>query len=134
MKRAKYERQKARARPLFQKWAERLGLQNYTITVTYYDSKKRFCKEANASRDTVMSVTPDWRYLFADIQVNVPALVSMSDDDLEQCVIHELLHVVVNPVFGDQMRRTSMEKSLEERVVSHLTKILWETLDKEKKV
>jgi len=125
MKKKAFKQQKSRVVPLFSKWAGRLGLQNYLITVTYYSKKKDFRKESKAPRTAVMSVTPDWRYLVADIRVCVPRLVDLSDEDIERCVIHELLHVVLNHVFGWKLKRGLDEISHEEHVVSHLTSVIY---------
>jgi len=58
----------------------------------------------------------DWRYMRATIRFNVPACSTLSDRLLEEKVVHELLHCVVN-----EMRETEIKH--EERVVSHLQRI-----------
>lgn len=132
MKKKEYRRQKSRIGPLFEEWAERLRLHNFAIVVTYYDNRKQFRKEAKASKNAVMSVTPDWRYLTADIRVCVPMVVSLDEEKLERFVIHELLHVALNHAFGWRLDRSMDEIANEEHVVSHLTTVLYELVDKGK--
>jgi hypothetical protein len=109
-------------RAAFEKWVKCLGLAWWKVVVRYYDDPSeiltRFDQQA-AGRLTAATVSADWRYSEATIDVNLPAWVEMSADEIERAVVHELVHILVN-----EMREGEMHH--EERVVTQITKaVFW---------
>lgn len=110
-----------RAKRAFGKWMEPLGLLWWDLTIRYYDEPIEIINRFDWDNDhiTVARTLADWRYGTATIDVNVPALKDMSDEEIERVAVHELIHILVN-----EMREGDIKH--EERVVTALTKaIFW---------
>jgi predicted SprT family Zn-dependent metalloprotease len=65
----------------------------------------------------MMRVFPDWRYMHAYIGVCVPSVARVSDEELENAVVHELVHILVN-----EMQKKDQDH--EERAVTLTTKAI----------
>lgn len=120
MKPKVYRKAHARIQATFDRWITALGLRWWSIEIWYYDSRKGFLKASGASGPNVaMRNTTKWEYGMVTIQVCVPALAKMSDDELDRAVVHELLHTLVNEMRDEGIKH-------EERVVTALTKaVFW---------
>jgi hypothetical protein len=125
---AEYRATKKRLAVLIEKWRITLYLGNWQIDTTYFrETPEDMCGSGGYA--PLMDVEPRWEYLKAIIRFNMPMLVSLSDDDLERSIVHELLHCAVcemremasHPADSDEARRH------EERVVSQLTKAIIST-------
>jgi predicted SprT family Zn-dependent metalloprotease len=69
----------------------------------------------------------DWKYRTAHIYINLPALKRKTSYQIEEIIVHELMHVLVN-----EMREGNIKH--EERVVTSLTEsIFWTVADTEEK-
>lgn len=105
----------------FAKWIERLGLGWWDIEVAYYDDPAEVIQKFHSYEGGVAAanVSAEWMYGKAQINVNLPAIAHLNEDDIEKIVIHELCHIMVN-----EMREGELHH--EERVVTWLTKaFLW---------
>lgn len=103
------------------KWMTPLGLMWWKTTVVYYDDPAEIIKHFRTDDNMlVLAVTfADWKYMEATIEINLPAWTSLEERDIEECVVHELMHILVN-----EMREGEIHH--EERVVSGLTKaVFW---------
>jgi len=112
---------KDKLRQYIDKWLKPLGLLWWKITIVYLDDPKELAqKEFYRDDETVLARTySDWRYGTATIYFNMPAFDGMDDAEVENTVVHELAHILVN-----EMREGEMHH--EERVVTGLTKaFLW---------
>lgn len=117
MKRKAYKRQRARIQVYFDKWITWLGLRWWDLEIHYYDKRKTFRKGTDArSHQTAMTIHARWEYGMASIAVNVPVLADLSDRELEEAVVHELTHALIN-----EMREDDPDRKHEERVVTTLT-------------
>lgn len=107
---ALHARTKARINRLFDKWRTRLGLNQWRLDVVW---------EWNGLQDTdaVASSKASWAYMLGTLTFDLPACTGLDVEQLEEVVIHELLHLVVN-----EMREDHIDH--EERVVSHLTSVM----------
>lgn len=107
---------KKRIQKSFDKWTYRLGLGWWRIEVYYYQSKKEVKRFKKAgSENAYARVYPDWRYGAAVICVCLPAFKGLTDKEIEEIVVHELVHILVNETQAGGMDH-------EERVVTGLTK------------
>lgn len=103
------------------KWLKSLGLLWWKITIVYLDDAKELVQqEFYRGDETVLARTyADWRYGTGTIYFNITALDGMEDTEIENTVVHELAHILVN-----EMREGELHH--EERVVTGLTKaFLW---------
>lgn len=100
---------------LVAKWVGDLWLGQWDIKAVYKwngisevdgaPSKAAACCQAN------------WKYMHAEVRIDVPQFSTMSDAEMEDCIVHELLHAVVH-----EMRSEGIDH--EERVVSHLQRVV----------
>lgn len=115
-----YEAQKRRILALCQKWVSPIGLGWWDIEFGY--ERANFEVDGNPSHDAVAKCTANWRYGHAYIGFNMPRVQEQTDERLERCFVHELMHIFLNET------RESDDDWLdhEERVASTLTKaFLW---------
>lgn len=116
-----YKKQKARITYLRDKWVKQLGLNWYRITYEYVDEsqslalKVRYTNSFYASRP-VFEVSSDGNYMEACITCYMPNVAELEDDVLEECFLHELMHIMVAPM------RTKQHAGDEERVCTLLAK------------
>lgn len=111
-----FAKQQERVRSLMEPWVTRLGLEYWTIHRHYYDA------DIPNHEESVFSCKADWRYLEATIQVSIAAVAEHSDEDLEEAVVHELMHVHLCELQGAAKGTwTVYDMDHEERVATQLT-------------
>lgn len=93
---------------LIRKWVPILGLEAWKI-----DIDLEFRHDYLPCRVSAL-----WAYLHAHLQVNVPLLFTLNDEQLEETIVHELVHVVLS-----ELRDDSKEEDLhEERTATILAR------------
>lgn len=107
-------------------WADRMWLNWWDVHIVWYrgdipDSNR---EAVPPGRKALMDCTPDYRYFEATIRVNLERALDFGDDYLENVVIHELAHIVLNEMRDWKPSRKGMKR--EERVATHLQKIVRE--------
>ena len=115
---------KERIRKILGPWLDELGLKWWTVHIIY-DALKR-----DGSPKCAGTADVDWQYMEASITFHLPKLLDEKDDELEQVVLHELMHILVH-----EMREWARDagpdgydrcRAHEERVVTTLTKaFIW---------
>lgn len=114
-----------KAQKFFHEWRLNLGLRWWQVTLRTHD--ERF--EDNGDCNGTCRV--DWEYLYATIDLYLSNLVGKSDKEIEELVVHELCHILVNEMrefAPEKMEGEELKKAMkhEERVVSCLTNaFLW---------
>ena len=101
MKTKGFKRQRRRVRRLADRWVKPLGLSWWRVDHLYYDRRKRFKTKRG---EVLFYVRADWRYAQAAIDVNLPLVAQMSDEELEEYYVHELSHIFLSemrPAKGD---------------------------------
>lgn len=84
-----YREQKKRVAALIDKWAKPLELDRWTITYHWF-------REPFSDRPGVaMRVETQWEYRRADIEISVPLLSEMDDNHLENYLLHEYSHILL---------------------------------------
>jgi hypothetical protein len=121
---AEYAEQKDRIIALSDKWLKPLGLGWWDIRLTFQRSGYMEPKQNTRDR-SVAKCDCDWRYGHAEITFNMPLVAEQNDDDMENIVVHELMHVFLNEMrWARQDGQDDIDH--EERVASTLTKaLLW---------
>lgn len=112
MKRKAYKRHRKRVQRCLCEWVPKTGLAWWHVTASWYDDEAEF-RKTDGESVAAFRVWADWRYMTADLAVNVPAVARLDDDELERAVVHELCHALVN-----EMREGGIDH--EERVVTTL--------------
>jgi hypothetical protein len=104
------------------KWLKPLGLLWWGVDVRYYNDPDEIVRIFHSDEDNKVVAaltTVFWKYNKATIDVNLLALEKMDKDGIEVCILHELIHILVN-----EMREGELHH--EERVVTNLQRaFLW---------
>jgi hypothetical protein len=106
--------------PLFDKWLKILGLDEYKIDVVYYYNDP--VDSSDSAYKISMNVMSDWAYMLATINVYLVNLKSASEYELEEDVVHELIHMCLH-----EMEHTYREEDYQnhkERVVVKLSRAI----------
>ena len=107
-------------------WETRLGLRWWTLHVAYDRTGAGHRRAEGEGPDRVAvaaTCKADWRYLEATITFNMPELLDIPTERVEQIIIHELCHALVNEM-RDDAGTDNMDH--EERVVTAMTSaFLW---------
>lgn len=115
------KRQKKRVLKHLRHWKVMLGLGVWRIDTEWYDGRLPETRGGDDRNIVLADMHVSWEYLKATMRVNVEAVAALSDERLEEVIIHELLHAVIN-----EMRNYSADDGIyhEERVVSTLTSVI----------
>ena len=116
MKRKAAKRVRRRWQAALDEWIPALGLDEYHIEVAYYSDPDDF--PAGKGDDTgrpAAQVISKWQYMGAWLGVNMLEVADLDDVQLEEAVVHELCHVLVDELDPQDVKH-------EERVVTQLSK------------
>ena len=115
---AAVEEQKVRVMGFIDLWLVPLGLGMWNITHKWNRGEHA---ESNQADRVVMTCTAWWQYLSAALEYFLPAVAARDDEDLEECIVHELIHMHLS-----EMRSTGLDHEHEERVATQLSRaFLW---------
>ena len=110
-----YRQQKKRVERLVKKWRELLWLNNYRIHNSWARDTKDGAK--NTGAETEMR----WQYLEADFTWYLPNVLELKDDELEDMVVHEFCHILVDPLMHED---TEHGRMIYERVTTTLQRAI----------
>lgn len=103
---------------LARKWREKTWLGWWNIDI-HFLSNKAYAKTEGYSkkhaRHSAATCWTNWQYLDATITVNTSVIKNMNDEEIEYCVLHELMHIFLN-----EMREKGIEH--EERCATILAR------------
>lgn len=111
------------------KWIYRLGLRWWEVEVHYVEDPQDVIDifKTNDNEIVIGRTYVDWKYMSANVYLNIPSMLNMTHNQIERIIVHELLHILVN-----EMREDGIDH--EERVVTLLTKaVFWIKADIERK-
>lgn len=120
-----YEAQKKRIRYLTAKWVKTLGLGWWRIDIAYDRNPParegyEYSPSDSQNWDVAMTCVSDPNYCKALITFYCSVTKGLSDSDLEEAFLHELMHIMVSPM------RSKQKAGEEERVATLLARgILW---------
>lgn len=119
---AEFEQQQARVQALMEKWKEILPVSTWLIRPRYH--RDGVDKKGHKS-DAVATTEPNWAYLHAGIDWNMPEVEDASDDDLENYVIHEYVHILIDELTRYALRREGYDGlTADWAQVEHVTSML----------
>lgn len=115
---AEYEAEKARVWRIVTRWVRPLGLGAWDIT---YEWNRGLREDLPAARADCESI---WHYSTARIRFFLPRCAAVDDKELENSVVHELMHCHLS---GVESKDESSEKSalLEHAVSSLASAVIW---------
>ena len=98
------------------KWCDLTWAGWWKINVLYKDAQGFYeSEDETVSTKTIAVCHTDWRYMHARIVVNSAVLETLSEEEIEETAIHELMHVFLN-----EMREDGIDH--EERVATFLAR------------
>ena len=103
---------------LVEKWVGKTYLAWWNITITYQPNKEYAKAEGykkKHARCSAATCHTNWQYLDATINVNLSVIKTMTAEQIEYVVVHELMHIFLN-----EMRATGVEH--EERTATILAR------------
>lgn len=106
--------------PLFDKWMKIFGLDEYNLDIVYTYNQP--VDSSAGSYKVSMNVMSDWSYMLATINVYLINLKSSSEYELEENVIHELIHVCLHEM--EHTYREDDYQNHKERVVVKLSRAI----------
>jgi hypothetical protein len=110
------------------KWKHLLWLSNWEVVFNY-----NYEYPVNSNKEIVVAtVQVSWEYEKIQVDFYLPALIDAGyteEKQIDSVVIHELIHAVIN-----EMREKDPDHKHEERVVTHLTNIVFGLYQLEKHV
>ncbi len=119
MKPAKAERK--RILRVAKKWRDVLAMYEWNLQTRYTDGTL-IVDGALAPRASGCAEV-DWQYRLATLEFNLQATAKMTDAELEECYVHEAMHIYLN-----EMREGEMKH--EERVATSLSYALIRAMKK----
>lgn len=103
---AEFEQQKDRVQAMMEKWKAILPLGTWLITPRYH--RDGVDKKGHKS-DAVATTTPNWVYLHASIDWNMPEVEDATDAELESYVVHEYVHILIDELVRYATRQDDYE-------------------------
>lgn len=120
-----YEMHQSHILSLLDKWVSILGLDHWEIGIKF----SRNQGPDGAVYQTQSEVSADWRYLRATITwYSGTAKDATQPDKLEEEILHELLHIVLDELPNDDSKNY---RAHEERVITQLSRRIARSLKKE---
>lgn len=120
-----YRDQKARVKRFWDKWFTTLGLGWWVVDLYWERSRD----EEHPSQ--LGETSSKWQYRSAAVTFNLPEIATVDDDRLEECVVHEMVHILVN---GIQDIRYDQSTEITEYTVTTVARaIIWARQAGEKK-
>mgnify|MGYP001091125886 CR=1 FL=1 len=115
-----YAAQKKRVMALIRKWRSILGLNGDRIHFTWHRTP---CPE---SPSTVMWVKANWQYRNHYMDIYLTEVLELPDDELEETVVHEFVHLLIHPATGDSDGKSPAEvEKMEFATTSVAYAIIW---------
>lgn len=113
---AEYAKHRDRTMRLFVRWIPALELNRHRLVFAWHRDEPEPIEGSSGSTTKLMQIRSQWEYRAATIDVYLGPIArnASDDDDLEWHVIHELLHLHINPI------RNEDAHDLEEFVVSSI--------------
>ena len=89
-----YRKTKKRIEKFLSWWIPALGLRWWRIDINW--TQTDLTKDLHCS--VLAQCWASWQYRKATLQFDVKQFSDMSDDDIEEAVVHKLCHILVNPL------------------------------------
>lgn len=115
-----YKALKKKIEKLVIRWRDRLGLNSYRL----HQEWRR--NEPTEDQNTGAMTKMRWEYLEADFIWYMPNLVSLTDNELEEVVVHEFCHILLAPLMHED---TEHGRMVYERVTTTVQRAITYTFD-----
>ena len=93
-----YNAQRTRVRKIIKKWHQSLGLNWWRVTYTFKREKAERENDEDKDWATTAKCIASPNYLDATIIFYLPEVATMPDEELEETVLHEMMHIFLSPM------------------------------------
>lgn len=114
-----YKTQKKRVEKYLKKWIKPMGIKWHRLDVIFDRNYEESDKEILANSQSL------WQYRKASITFYLPVVDKCSDDDLEHNVVHELVHILLAPLWYNCNKSDEMSQINEYTVESITNAFIW---------
>lgn len=112
-----YAKQKKRVKKYWDKWFESIGLAWWKIDITWDREREEGTPSQLGKTET------RWQYRTAAVTFNLPEIAIVTDERLEECVVHEMTHILVG---GLHDLRDDQSREITEYTVTTIARaIIW---------
>lgn len=100
-----FEKQRERVLAIFNSWRDLLSLNSHRFSISYD-------RNNDNDKTTVARVWANWEYMTHHVKFYMPQVLEIEEDDqLEELVVHELVHVLLDPL-SKQLKEDGDEAKL----------------------
>lgn len=101
-------------------WREIIGLHDHRI-------RYKFIRVKHSDNYTVAQAFPLWQYKHHTVEFYIPTVAECdSDEELQEDILHELVHILVAPVAGNDAPQVAAERERAEYAVQCITyALIW---------
>lgn len=115
-----YKAEVKRVKDILDKWRDILGLHKDRFSFSWVRESNR--QEPNAVAD----VTASWEYRNHHVNVYLPESQKLDKQELEECLVHELCHVLLSPLWDSTEGKSQAEIEKNEYATTSVAyAILW---------
>lgn len=112
--------ERKRTKAVLTKWRDILGLHKDRF---HYEFHRMPCAEDSRA---VADITASWEYRNHYVNTYLPQSIGLDDTELEECLVHELCHVLLSPLWDNEEEHTKAEIQKNEYATTSLAfAILW---------
>jgi len=122
-----YRDQKKRVQKYIDKWFNAMGLGWFQVDMDWVRAEK------TDSSGTAAEVSTTWQYRNARISWYLPVLAELDDDKLENTVVHEFVHILINPLtLVDKSEDLSTQHEYATECIARAFQWVYEAAEKKK--
>src|SRR3990170_5337584 len=116
----KQSKPERRVEVILEDWAEFLGLsQQWEITFSVVDGLRGQSKQGADEADTIADVIFAYPYLKAHLRIDKGHAVGCSNRDLESLILHELVHILLERIYGPIKEYFGANSAITNNLSSH---------------
>ena len=106
-----YREQKKRVESMINKWFKPMGMGWFDILFDWHRDERKEPTRNNIP--AVADVECSWEYKRAKINWYLPVIQNIDDDELENMIVHEFVHILINSVDIEELPNEKLEYATE---------------------
>lgn len=115
----KFTELKKKVDKILDKWVPVIGLSGHRL-------RYKYLREFNSNKYLIAQVFPLWQYKHHTIEFFMPSIEDIDDSELEEDILHELVHILIAPASGNDAPENKAESEVREYATQCLTyAIIW---------
>lgn len=111
---------KKKVEKIANEWRDIIGLHDHRL-------RYKFIREKHSEGNTVAQIYPLWQYKHHTLEFYMPTVDECdSDEELEEDILHELVHILIAPASGNDAPSNQAEREVREYATQCITyALLW---------